>query len=149
MSLHTTKNTGSRSRRKSSLYLENIEAGRAAMEHLTVARAVRYLNYIFDCGDHELLYKNAATSPVKMACDPRMASQPADGVAIQFWGGPPDDANWHRGTFQTLLLDKLFYCVAVGYDDTVDKFLKVLNSGRENRETEPEMPCGAHMLPAV
>jgi hypothetical protein len=113
------------------------------MEHLSVARAVRYLVYIFDCGDHELLYQDAATSPVEMACDPRIASQPADGVAIQFWGGPPDDANWHRGTFQTLLLDKIFYCVAMGYDDTVEKFIKVLNLGRQNRETEADVPCGA------
>lgn len=143
MSSHTTKNAGSRPRCKSSLYLENIDAGREAMAHLTVARVVRYLAYIFDCGDHELLYQNAATSPVEMASIPQMASQPADSVAIQFWGGPPDNPDWHRGTFQTLLLDKIFYCVAMGYDDTVDKFLKVLNSGRQNRETEADVPCGA------
>jgi hypothetical protein len=113
------------------------------MAHLTVARAVRYLVYIFDCGDHELLYKGAATSPVIMACDPRIASQPADGIAIKFWGGPPEDADWHQGTFQTLLIDKLFYCVAMGYDDTVEKFIKVLNRGRQNNETEPNVPCGA------
>lgn len=143
MSLRTVKNTASKSGCKISLYLENIEAGREAMAHLTVARAVRYLVYIFDCGNHELLYQDAATSPVEMACVPQMAVQPADSVAIQFWGGPPDDENWHRGTFQTLLLDKIFYCVAMGYDDTVDKFLKVLNSGRQNRETEADVPCGA------
>ena len=143
MSLHTTKNAVSRSAYKPGIYLANIAAGREAMEHLTVARAVRYLAYIFDCGDHELLYQDAAASPVEMACDPFLASQPADGVAIQFWGGPPDDANWHRGTFQTLLLDKLFYCAAMGYDDVVDKFLKVLNRGKENRETDADVPCGA------
>jgi hypothetical protein len=143
MSLRVTKNTVSKSRCKNSLFLENIEAGREAMAHLTVARAVRYLVYIFDCGDHELLYQDAATSPVEMACVPRMASKPANSVAIQFWGGPPDNANWHQGTFQTLLLDKVFYCVAMGYDDIVDKFLKVLNSGRQNRETEADVPCGA------
>lgn len=143
MSLHVTKNVVSRSKPRYSLDMIDVDAAAVAMEHLTVARAVRYLVYIFDCGDHELLYKEAATSPVEMACIPRMASNLADSVCIKFWGGPPGDPDWHQGTIQTLLMDKLFYCVAVGYHDTVDKFLKVLNSGRENRETEADVPCGA------
>jgi hypothetical protein len=125
------------------LNMINVEAGKDAMAHLTVARAVRYLVYIFDCGEHELLYRGAATSPTEMACVPYIASRPAGDVLIEFWGGPPGDANWHQGTFQTLLLDKLFYCVAMGYDDIVEKFLKVLNRGRETRETEADVPCGA------
>ena len=144
MSLHVTKKLASKYVRKNALYIENIDVGRAAMEHLTVARAVHYLVYIFDCGDHELLYQGAATSPTQLACDPRLASQPADGIVVKFWGGPPPDADWYRGTFQTLLMDKLFYCVAMGYDDIVTKFLQVLNRGREeDRETEANLPCGA------
>lgn len=104
-----------------------------SLEHLTVARVVRYMTYIFDCGTHEIHSGQDIGTPVQLAASPHYAGRLAGGVEIWFWGGPPDEEDWHRGTLLTMLIDKLFYCVVSGYDDVVRKFLEVLNGSCRNQ----------------
>lgn len=130
--------------------LLNYELARKSLEHLTVSRCVHYLTYIFDCGSHEIyaspeefvpghgLYE--ATTPIKLATRPYLAGGLAAYMEIQFWGGPPDNADWHQGTLLTMLIDRLFYCVAKGYEDTVTLFLETLNdnSKRPSHDKTPQ-----------
>ena len=121
--------------------LLDYELARKSLEHLTVARCVRYLTYIFDCGSHEIyatleelfsgrpLYES--TTPIRLATRPSLGGCLAAYVKIQFWGGPPEEADWHQGTLLTMLIDKLFYCVAMGYEDIVALFLDTLNDSHK------------------
>jgi hypothetical protein len=130
--------------------LLNYDLAYHSLEHLTVARAVQYLTHIFDCGTHEIYQilsdrrLREFCTPIHIATNPSLAGQLACNVGIWFWGGPPGDEEWYEGTLLTMLIDKLFYCVAMGYEDTVFKFLEVLNgSCNKARQTEPTAACGA------
>jgi hypothetical protein len=116
------------------------EAAQQALFGMTVARAAQYLSYIFDSGKHEILASGVATTPIDLACNRFPPGTLAESVRITFWGGPPGDADWHQGTLLTLLIDKLFYCVATGRDETVEKFLTVLNDGK-TRTNDAEHIC--------
>lgn len=113
--------------------LLNYNLAYQTLEHLTVARVVHYLAYIFDCGAHEI-FTNIdhsqlfeATTPINLATSPLLSDCLASHVKIWFWGGPPGDASWYKGTLLTMLIDILFYCVIMDYEDTVHKFLETLN----------------------
>ena len=108
--------------------LLNYEMAHQSLEHLTVARVARYLTYIFDCGSHEI-YSNqgVSTTPITLATEPYLSGYLATQTEIWFWGGPPEEEDWYCGSLLTLLIDKLFYCVAMGYEDVVAKFLEALN----------------------
>lgn len=114
--------------------LLNQEMAYQALEHLTVARAVRYLTYIFDCGEHEIYVGSRQTTPYELGTDLYTSGCLADRVIIWFWGGPPDYEDWFEGTLLTMLIDKLFFCVANELDDVVDKFLETLN-GSKTKQT--------------
>lgn len=113
--------------------LLNYNLARQTLEHLTVARTVHYLTYIFDCGAHEIFadidhpQQLKATTPINLATNPRLSGCLASRIGICFWGGPPEEAKWHHGSLLTMLIDTLFYCVIMDYEDTVNKFLETLN----------------------
>lgn len=122
--------------------LLSYELAHQSLEHLTVARAVYYLTYIFDCGTHEICVAGQSTTPCDVALDSYVSSLQADRLIIHFWGGPPDEEDWYKGSLLTMLIDRLFYCVASGYTDVVEKFLEVLNgSSRKTRSFESEDYC--------
>ncbi len=113
------------------------------LKYLTVARVTYYLTYIFDCGTHEIVWRNDATTPAALASDPFFSGRLASLGHIWFWGGPPGEADWFKGTLLTMLIDKLYYCAAMGYDDVVDKFLEALNGSHKTRQTEAQAATGA------
>ncbi len=113
------------------------------LEHLTMARATHYLTYIFDCGTHEIVWRNTATAPAELASDPFFSERLASRECIWFWGGPPGAAAWFKGTLLTLLIDKLYYCAMLGYNDVVDKFSEALRNGHKTRQTETQTATGA------
>ncbi len=108
--------------------LLDYDAAYQALEHLTVARTVYYLTYIFDCGGHEVYVNGASQSVADVARNHSGCA--ANSVGVWFWGGPPASEDWFEGTFLTLLMDKLFYSVVMGYDDLIEKFLETLNGGK-------------------
>jgi hypothetical protein len=108
--------------------LLDYDAAYQALEHLTVARAVYYLTYIFDCGEHEIYVNGQSQTPIDAARN--HVGWMSNRVGIWFWGGPPDNEDWFEGTILTMLMDKLFYSVAMGYDNLINKFLETLNSGK-------------------
>lgn len=113
------------------------------LEHLTVARVAHYLTYIFDCGTHEIIWCNDATTPVSIASDTVISKALASRVLIWFWGGPPDQAAWFKGSLLTMLIDKLYYCAVMGYDDVVDKFSEALDASYKTGQTETKATVGA------
>ncbi len=108
--------------------LLDYDAAYQALEHLTIARTVHYLTYIFGCGDHEIIVGGQAHTPTTVARD--HVGRLSNRIGIWFWGGPPNNEDWFEGTMLTMLMDKLFYSVAMGYDDVVEKFLATLNGGK-------------------
>jgi len=114
--------------------LLNYELAHKALGHLTVTRAARFLTYIFDCGSHEI-YTNLgySTTPINLATEPSLSGCLAGQTRIWFWGGPPGCEDWYYGSLLTLLIDKLFYCVTMNFEDVVAKFLEALNGS----ETSP------------
>ncbi len=114
------------------------EAIRDATKYLTVARVVHYLTYIFDSGTHEIVRNGLPTTPVELASHPAQAQQPAASVEILFWGGPPEQAEWFRGDLLTLLIDNIFYCAAMEFDDVVRKFLEALGGSNKTRQLKFE-----------
>jgi hypothetical protein len=97
------------------------------LEHLTVTRTVHYLTYIFDSATHEIYVNGTTTTPIELAHDPKMRGLLASRVPIRFWGGPPDEEEWYDGSLLAMLMDKLFYCVALHYYDVIDRFFYTLN----------------------
>lgn len=101
-----------------------------SMQHLTVGRVVHYLTYIFNCGTQEILSEKTVTTPINFATNRANTAMLASRTSIWFWGGPPGQVDWYVGTLLHLLIDRLFYCVAKGYSNIVDKFL-VAFQGRD------------------
>jgi len=114
-----------------------------ATGHLTVSRVVRYMQYTL-CGENHEIYCNGdATTPMQLAINPFVAGNLASNVHLWFWGGPPKKEEWYEGSLLTMLLDRLWYAVAVGRYDVVDRFLEALNcdydrTRRENTQAERE-----------
>ena len=119
--------------------LLNYDAAYQALEHMTVARVVHYLAYIFDCGGQEIYVNGQAQTPIDIVHN--YSGYLAHRVRIWFWGGPPDDENWFEGTMLTMLMDKLFYSVAMGYSDLIEKFLETLNDGKSKTTHSATTNC--------
>lgn len=117
-------------------HLLDIELAQQSLEHLTVARAVRYLTHVFESGGCEILIADDLASPIEVATDPIMAGCLASRVRIRFWGGPPGDRGFYKGTILTMLIDQLFQCVATADTKKVEKFLEVLNGSGRNKARE-------------
>lgn len=119
-----------------------------ALEHLTVARVAHYLTYIFDCGTHEIFTQGPAhkgqvtTTPIDLARIPYLSGCLAARTIIYFWGGPPNEEEWYQGSLLTMLIDKLYYCIAMGFEDVVDKFLGTLNGGYSKAESARSKVAG-------
>ncbi len=130
-------------RRKQTEFLD-YEVLYRSLEYLTVARVTHYLTYIFDCGTHEILWRTLPTTPVEIAGDPFFSERLASQEHIWFWGGPPGEADWFKGTLLTMLIDKLHYCEMMGYNDVVTKFEEALYRGsHKTGQTEAQTPTGA------
>lgn len=102
-----------------------------ALRHLTVRRAANFLVYTFDAGEHEILdlsknHAKWATTTIEYAlnCDEQLLATDAK---IVFWGGPPDDCEWYSGSLLALLVDRLFYNVAIGNHELVERFMKAVD----------------------
>ena len=122
--------------------LLNYDLACMALRHLTVTRVTWFLTYIFDCGGHEIYSASGvSTTPISLATEPFLAGSLAERVEIWFWGGPHEAEDWYCGSLLTLLVDKLFYCVAMDYEDVVAKFLEALNgchTGSHNKTRQVE-----------
>ena len=119
--------------------LLNYDAAYQALEYLTVARAVYYLTYIFGCGGHEIYVNGQSQTPNDLARD--YVGCMANRIELWFWGGPPAGEEWFEGTILTMLMDKLFYSVVMGYDDLVAKFLETLNGGKNKTPHSSTADC--------
>lgn len=122
-------------------YMEllDYDAAYQSLEHLTVGRAVYYLTYIFDCGAHEVYVNGKAQAITDVAYD--HSGLPANRMGVWFWGGPPGGEEWFEGSFLTLLMDKLFYSVVMGFDDLIEKFLETLNGGKYSSTHAQRVNC--------
>jgi hypothetical protein len=103
-----------------------------ALSHLTVGRVVNFLNYTFDCSDHEILDRAElrqkwVTTPLEYAVD--HCEDPASGALIVFYGGPPGDGEWYPGSMLALLVDRLLYNRAIGNSEVVRRFMGAVANG--------------------
>jgi hypothetical protein len=104
--------------------LLNLDLAYHSLEHLTIARAVNYLTYIFDAAESEILHGENAPGTVVDLLDVSHPGKLACLTKITFWGGPPEEEAWHRGTLLSMLIDRLFYNIIVGNERVVDRFLE-------------------------
>ena len=109
-------------------HLLDVDLAQQSLRHLTVARAVRYLTHVFKAGQCEIVIAGDLACPIQVATDPLFAGCLASRVRIQFWGGPPGDKGFYGGSILTMLIDKLFQCVAYGEIATVEEFLEEVGS---------------------
>ena len=108
----------------------DVDLARDSLEHLTVARAINYLTYIFDAGTDEIL--DLADTRLKWATTPLTYAQDhivnvgglAGNAHIVFWGGPPGDEDWYTGTLLDMLIDRVFFNVSIGNNAIVQRFLE-------------------------
>lgn len=101
-----------------------------SLEHLTVARVVYYLTYIFKNGADEIIVGYDTTTPTNLANSIYFSGYAASCIKIWFWGGPPGEEEWYEGTLLTMLIDRLFYSVVMNHNEIVDKFLETLSGKR-------------------
>ena len=99
----------------------DIDNAWSTLRHVSVIRAVNYLAYVFDCQDDKVLLDKSVTTPQQIAYASNSIVR-ARYIPIQFWGGPPGDEEWHEGSLLALLIDRLFYNIAVGNVRTVQRF---------------------------
>jgi hypothetical protein len=106
------------------------ELARDSLAYLTVARVVNYLTYTFDAGTDEILdlsdtRRRWATTPLGYAQDNAdKAGALACDAPVVFWGGPPGNDDWYTGTLLDMLIDRVFYNVAIGNNVVVQRFLE-------------------------
>ena len=117
-------------------HLLDVDLARQSLDHLTVARTVRYLTHVFKMGDCDIIIAGDHASPIQIATDPLFAGCLASRVRIQFWGGPPGDRGFYNGSVLTMLIDILFQCVTYGETATIEEFLEVLNGSGRNKPRE-------------
>lgn len=101
-----------------------------ALRYLTVARVVNYLMYSFDAAYEEILDRENgcrrwATTPADLVATVNAGKLACD-TPIVFWGGPPNDGEWYAGSLLAMLIDRLFFSMACGNIDKVDRFLASL-----------------------
>jgi len=127
--------------------LLNYELAYQALEHLTVSRVVRYMQYTL-CGENHEIYCNGdSTTPLVLATNPHVAGSLAGNIHLWFWGGPPKKEEWYEGSLLTMLLDRLWYAVVVGRYDVVDGFLETLNGNHtrtQQKNAQDECESTAH-----
>lgn len=99
----------------------NVETAWDSLAGLSVTRAVNYLTYVFDCHDDEVKMENKITTPQLISYN-NTANVPARCIPIHFWGGPPGEEEWYEGNLVTMLIDRLFFNIAVGNTDRVLRF---------------------------
>ena len=91
------------------------------LKPISIVRATSYLTYIFEAHNDEIILENVVTTPAEAASD----SSPnlrARHLPIVFWGGPPGEEEWYEGNMLTLLIDRLFYNIAMGNIAVVQRF---------------------------
>lgn len=93
----------------------------AAAQHLTVARVVWALKYIFQVHDYDIVLGTNFTTSAELA--ELYPTAKADGLKITFWGGPPTETNWHEGTLLTFLVDSVLHALADGDAVKAQKFI--------------------------
>lgn len=91
------------------------------LKTLSVARVLHYLIYIFESQNNEIILEDCVTTPVQVALESD-ANIRARYIPIRFWGGPPGEEDWYDGNMLTLLIDQLFYNIAVGNIAVVQRF---------------------------
>ena len=107
----------------------DVDIVRHSLEHLTIARVINYLTYTFGAGADEILDLSEIrvkqeTTPLGYAQDHIInIGAPAADAVIVFWGGPPDDEDWYRGTLLDMLIDRLFFNIASGNIGVVNRFV--------------------------
>jgi hypothetical protein len=107
--------------------LLDLDLARHSLEHLTIARVVNYLTYVFDAAEDEILCMGNVCATPSDLLDVFHPGKLACVTEITFWGGPPEEEEWYKGTLLTMLIDRLFYNIAVGNERIVDRFLETLN----------------------
>jgi len=106
----------------------DVDLARASLQHLTVARVVNYLTYTFDSGTDEILDRSEdrekwATTPLELTQSVAVGGLASE-TPIVFWGGPPGEEEWYPGTLLDMLIDRLFFNIAMNYTEIVDRFLR-------------------------
>ena len=99
----------------------NITTAWDCLKTVSVVRATNYLTYIFEAQDDEIILEDIVTTPAEAT----LGSSPnlrARHVPIRFWGGPPGEEEWYEGNMLTLLIDRLFYNIAMGNIAVVQRF---------------------------
>ena len=99
----------------------NITVAWDSLKTISIVRATNYLTYIFEAQDDEIILEDVVTTPTEVTLD----SSPylrARHMSIQFWGGPPGEEEWYEGNMLTLLIDRLFYNIAMGNIAVVRRF---------------------------
>jgi hypothetical protein len=110
----------------------DIEIVYDALRYLTVGRVGNFLCYSFDSGEHEILdldedRTRRATTPIEYTLNCRSnGTKLASDAHIVFWGGPPGDCDWYTGTLLAMLVDRLFYNVAIGNHEIVERFMRAV-----------------------
>lgn len=99
----------------------NITTAWLSLKTLSITRVTNYLTYIFEAQDDEIILEGVVTTPVEVTQDSNPNIR-ARHVPIRFWGGPPGEEEWYEGSMLTLLIDRLFYNIAMGNIAVVRRF---------------------------
>jgi hypothetical protein len=107
--------------------LERLKLDVAALEAMSCARVVNYLNYCFDYNESKIIVNGKMTTPVRFLQDlPSLAALPAREIGpVKFLGGPPNvERRLQRGSLLTLLLDRILRSF-IDNDQKYQRFLNV------------------------
>ena len=99
----------------------NVQTAWESLRGISVVRAVNYLTYIFDCPLDEVKMEDELTTPQQIAYGSH-PSMRARCIPIYFWGGPPGDEEWFKGNLVAMLIDRLFFNIAIGNSEVVGRF---------------------------
>ena len=99
----------------------NITTAWDCLKTLSVARATNFLTYIFEAQDDEIIIEDVVTTPTELTLNSNPNIR-ARHVSIRFWGGPPGEEEWYEGNMLTLLIDRLYYNIAMGNCAVVRRF---------------------------
>jgi hypothetical protein len=99
-----------------------------SLRYFTVARTYNFLFYIFGAEQDEIIFDKNPTTPSSLISKETQGLL-ASRIEIIFWGGPPDNAFWCRGSFLDMLIDRFLYNVARKNEKTISRFLESLADG--------------------
>lgn len=120
-----------------------------AIQHFTVARVTNYLKYIFKCDDDEiiLLTKRGSEAPIPIIGSNAISTSGAElgamnptalagRVRIWFWGGPPEELDWYRGTYLSILVDRFFRALINNDNDAIRQFIGAVQKANTQSHSE-------------